>query len=43
MTSKVYDEITYPFPYLNDSTVELCEEIINFIPHLMMDVVTYSC
>ena len=31
MPSKVWDEITYPFLYFNG----------NFIPHFIMDVITY--
>ena len=27
MPGKVCDEITYPFPNFNDSTVEVCESI----------------
>ena len=43
MTSKVWDEITYPFSNFNGVTVEICEWISNFIPHAMMDVITYPC
>ena len=30
---KVWDELTYPFPNLNGTTVEVWEWISNFIPH----------
>ena len=42
MLSKVWDEITYPFPNFNSSTVEVWEWMNNFIPHFMMDVITYQ-
>ena len=38
--SKVWGEITYPF---NGCTVEVWEWIRYFIPHFIMDVITYSC
>ena len=41
--SKVWDEITYPFPNFNGCSVEVWEWIIHFIPHFIMDVITYSC
>ena len=37
------DEITYPFPNCNGSTVEVWEWIINFILHFIMDLITYPC
>ena len=40
-SSKVWDEITYPFP--NGETVEVWERLSNFIPHFIMDVITYPC
>ena len=43
MLKKVLDEITYPFPNFNGCTVEVWERINNFIPHIMMDVITYPC
>ena len=43
MPSKVWDEITYPFPNFNGATVEVWEWISNFIPHFMMNVITYPC
>ena len=39
--SKVWEEITYPFP--NFTVIEVCEWISNFIPHFVMDVITYLC
>ena len=36
MPSKVWDKITYRFPNLNDSTVEIWKWISNFIPHFIM-------
>ena len=39
MPSKVWGEISYP----NGYTVEVWEWINNFIPHFMMDVITYPC
>ena len=41
MPSKVWDEITDPFPNFNGCTIEVWEWISNFIPHIMMDVITY--
>ena len=38
MPSKVWDEVTYPFP--NFCTAEVLERIRNFIPHFLMDVTT---
>ena len=43
LPSKMWDQITYQFPHLNDCTIEVWEWISNFIPHLIMDVVTYPC
>ena len=43
MPSKVWDEITYPFPNFNGATVEVWEWISNFDPNLLMDLITYSC
>ena len=40
MPRKVWDEITCPFPNFNSSTVEVWEWISNFIPHIIMDVIT---
>ena len=39
MPSKVWDEITYPFPIFNSCTVEVWEWISNFIPHFIMDII----
>ena len=41
MPSKVWDEITYPFPNFNSCVTELGNEISNFIPHFIMDVINY--
>ena len=41
ISSKVWDEIAYPFPNFNGSIVEVQEWISNFIPHFMLDVITY--
>ena len=41
MSNKVWDEITYPFPNFNCSTVEVWEWISNFIPHFIIDVIIY--
>ena len=38
---RTYGEITYLFLNLNISTVEVWEYISDFIPHFIMDVVTY--
>ena len=43
MPSKVWNEITYPFPNFNSCTIEVWEWISNFIPHIIMDVITYPC
>ena len=39
--NKVWDEITYPFPNFNGCTIEVWEWISNFIPHFIIDVITY--
>ena len=41
MHSKVWDEITYPFPNLNGAAIEVWEWVSNFIRHYIMDVITY--
>ena len=41
MLGKVLDEITYAFPNFNSATVEVWEWISNFIPHFIMDVISY--
>ena len=43
MTGKVWDEISDPFPNINDATFEVWEWMNYFIPHLMMDIITYPC
>ena len=41
MFSKVWDEIIYPLPNFKGITVEVWEWINTFIPHFIMDVITY--
>ena len=41
--SKMWDEITCPFPNFNDATVDVLECISNFIPHFIMAVIAYPC
>ena len=41
MPSKVWGEINYPFQNFNDCTVEAWEWVNNFIPHFIIDVITY--
>ena len=43
MLCNVWDEITYPFPNFNGATIEVWEGINDFIPHFLMDVITYPC
>ena len=43
MAGNVFDEIAYPFPNFNGAAVEVWEWISNFIPHFIMDVITYPC
>ena len=43
MPHKVWDEITYPFPNVNGTTVEFWVWIRNFIPHFTSHLVTYPC
>ena len=38
---EMWDEITYPFPNFNPSTVEAWERISNFISHFTRHVITY--
>ena len=40
MLSKVWDEITYPFPNFNGFTVEVWEWVSNFILQFIMGVIT---
>ena len=42
MLSKVWDEITDPFPNFNGCTVEVWEWISNFTPYVKMAVITYK-
>ena len=41
MPSKVWDEIINPFQNFNGCIVEVWEWISNFIPHFIMDEITY--
>ena len=43
MSSKVWEEITYPFPNFNGCTIEVWEWISNFISHYIRDIITYPC
>ena len=38
---KVWDEIIYTFPTFNGATVEVCEWISDFIPHFIIEVISY--
>ena len=40
MPTKVWGEITYPFPNFNGATVEVWKWICIFIPHFIMDMIT---
>ena len=42
MPSKMWNEITYPFPNFNHCIIEVWEWISYFIPYFIMDVIT-SC
>ena len=41
MLSKEWDEIIYPFPNFNGTTVEDWEWLSNCILHFLMDVINY--
>ena len=44
MSTKVWDEITYPFPKFKvPGAVEVREWIYNFISRFIMEVITYPC
>ena len=43
MPSKVYEEITYPFPNFNSVTIEVWQWIDNFITLYIMNEITYPC
>ena len=43
ISSKHWDEITYPFPNLIGCIVEACDGICNFIPYFIMCITTYPC
>ena len=38
-----WDEITYSFSNVNGCIIEVWEWISNFIPHFIMDIITYPC
>ena len=40
---KMWDEISYSFPKFNDITVKVCEWTTIFIPHFLMNVITFPC
>ena len=42
MPSKVWDEITYPFPNFKGTTVEFREWVTNFIPHFIKNTTILS-
>ena len=41
MPKKMLDEITYPLENFNGYSVKVWEWISNFIPHFIMNVITY--
>ena len=41
MPSKLWDEITYSFPNFHGAIVEIWEWISDFVPHFIVNVVTY--
>ena len=41
MPAKVWDEITYTFLNFSGTNIEGKESVSNFIPHFIMDVITY--
>ena len=41
MLNKVWNEMIYPFPNFNGYTIKVWEWIDDFIPHFIMDVVSY--
>ena len=41
MPSKIWDEIYYPFQNFNDATGDVWEWTRNFIPHFIMNMITY--
>ena len=43
MPSKVWNDITYPFPNFNGSTIEVWVWISNSIPHFVIGMITYPC
>ena len=43
MPDNVWGEITYPFSDFNVAAIDVWELLGNFIPHFIMDVITYPC
>ena len=43
MPNKVLGEINFPSSKLNGAGIEIWEEMSNFTPHFIMDVITYLC
>ena len=41
--NKVWDDIVHPIPNYIGANVEIWKWLSNFIPHLIMDVITYPC
>ena len=41
--NNVWNEIAYPSRNFKGYAVEVSEWISNFIPHFIMDVITYAC
>ena len=41
MLKNGWNGISYPFPNFSGSAIEVWESISNFIPHIIMDVITY--
>ena len=41
--SKMWDEITYPFTNFNSCTIEVWQEISNFITHFIIYAINYLC
>ena len=43
MLSKVWDEITHPFPNFSGCTVQVWEWVSCFIPHFIIESISYPC
>ena len=43
MSSKAWDEITYPFPNINGCAIDVWKWIKYIVPYFIMDVITYTC